>query len=86
MAALRRAVQRGEPLDAQAMMLLEMFSPTAARAAKPARSPRTVARSRHDVRENPLRDNRARVAVRADSPAPRRASPDWMTLTSEQVS
>ncbi|HYW31154.1 MAG TPA: glutamyl-tRNA reductase [Gemmatimonas sp.] len=28
MAALRRAVQRGEPLDAQAMMLLEMFAPT----------------------------------------------------------
>lgn len=27
MAALRRAVQRGEPLDAQAMMLLEMFAP-----------------------------------------------------------
>jgi len=27
MAALRRAVQRGEPLDQQAMMLLEMFAP-----------------------------------------------------------
>ncbi len=27
MAALRKAVQRGEPLDAQAMMLLEMFAP-----------------------------------------------------------
>ncbi len=28
MAALRRAVQRGEPLDAHTMMLLEMFAPT----------------------------------------------------------
>jgi hypothetical protein len=27
MAALRRAVQRGEPLDQHAMMLLEMFAP-----------------------------------------------------------
>jgi glutamyl-tRNA reductase len=41
MAALRRAVQRGEPLDAQAMMLLEMFSPSTApapRAIRPTRS------------------------------------------------
>jgi glutamyl-tRNA reductase len=43
MAALRRAVQRGEPLDAQAMMLLEMFSPAAAPAPRPSRTARTPA-------------------------------------------
>jgi glutamyl-tRNA reductase len=56
MAALRRAVQRGEPLDAQAMMLLEMFSPSAAPAAAapsaaraPSAAPRTSARGGHRV-------------------------------------
>ena len=43
MAALRRAVQRGEPLDAQAMMLLEMFSPAAAPAPRAVRPARTAA-------------------------------------------
>lgn len=43
MAALRRAVQRGEPLDAQAMMLLEMFSPTAAPEPRALRAPRAAA-------------------------------------------
>jgi hypothetical protein len=43
MAALRRAVQRGEPLDAQAMMLLEMFSPAPAPEPRAVRAPRTAA-------------------------------------------
>jgi glutamyl-tRNA reductase len=43
MAALRRAVQRGEPLDAQAMMLLEMFSPATAPEPRAVRAPRTAA-------------------------------------------
>ena len=43
MAALRRAVQRGEPLDAQAMMLLEMFSPATAPEPRAARAPRLAA-------------------------------------------
>lgn len=43
MAALRRAVQRGEPLDAQAMMLLEMFSPAAAPEPRATRAPRAAA-------------------------------------------
>jgi glutamyl-tRNA reductase len=38
MAALRKAVQRGEPLDAHTMMLFEMFAPT-----RPAESRRRVA-------------------------------------------
>ena len=42
MAALRRAVQRGEPLDAQAMMLLEMFSPSTAPAPRTVRPPRSI--------------------------------------------
>ena len=42
MAALRRAVQRGEPLDAQAMMLLEMFSPSTAPAPRSVRPPRSI--------------------------------------------
>ncbi len=46
MAALRRAVQRGEPLDAQALMLLEMFTPPAATDARPARPVREVPRPR----------------------------------------
>jgi glutamyl-tRNA reductase len=44
MAALRSAVQRGEPLDAQAMMLFEMFAPPAARA--PSGDRTVVARDR----------------------------------------
>ncbi|QJR35623.1 glutamyl-tRNA reductase [Gemmatimonas groenlandica] len=43
MAALRRAVQRGEPLDAQAMMLLEMFSPNSAPEPRAIRAPRAAA-------------------------------------------
>ncbi len=46
MAALRRAVQRGEPLDAQAMMLLEMFAPAPAVKPRPARGSRPVPQSR----------------------------------------
>lgn len=38
MAALRRTLQRGEPLDQQAMMLLEMFAPQGA-ASPPAQTP-----------------------------------------------
>ncbi len=91
MSALRRAVQRGEPLDAQAMMLLEMFAPATAQAAKPARGARHATAPRHDVhelvvRENPARDTRPRPAPRGDGVAGRRTSPEWLTLTSEQVS
>ena len=41
MAALRRAVQRGEPLDAHAMMLLEMFAPTTTPMSRGPRASRT---------------------------------------------
>ena len=71
MAALRKAVQRGEPLDAQAMMLLEMFAPATAQPARPLRSVRTTAQSQLDPRETPV--------VRADAPA--RKTPERMTLT-----
>jgi glutamyl-tRNA reductase len=42
MAALRKAVQRGEPLDAQALMLFEMFAPAVA---EPTRAPRGARQS-----------------------------------------
>jgi glutamyl-tRNA reductase len=94
MSALRRAVQRGEPLDAQAMMLLEMFSPATATAARPPRTTRHGARARHElhevvvretpVRETPVRDIRSHPTPRPESAT--RTSPEWLTLTSEQVS
>ena len=44
MAALRKAVQRGEPLDAQAMMLFEMFAPTVSEGGRGTRGGRAGAR------------------------------------------
>ncbi|HMS03105.1 MAG TPA: hypothetical protein PKE51_09025, partial [Gemmatimonadaceae bacterium] len=55
MAALRKAVKRGEPLDAHTMMLFEMFAPT-----RPA-EPRAAARARARLTE---------VAAPAESPVP----------------
>ncbi len=75
MSALRRAVQRGEPLDAQAMMLLEMFAP-AMPLPKPSRVARHPARARQEARPD----------ARSDSTSPRRTSPEWLALSSEQVS
>ncbi|MBA3917361.1 MAG: glutamyl-tRNA reductase [Gemmatimonadaceae bacterium] len=59
MAALRRAVQRGEPLDQHAMMLLEMFAPNGALADVPVAS---------DARElsAPQREAVSRVGTDAD--------------------
>jgi hypothetical protein len=76
MAALRRAVQRGEPLDAQAMMLLEMFSPVAAPEPRTIRTPRAAA-AKPIVASAPIGD--APVAP----PAPRERRPS-MILSPEQ--
>lgn len=59
MAALRRAVQRGEPLDQHAMMLLEMFAPNGALADVPVAS---------DAREvsAPQREATSRIGTDAD--------------------
>jgi glutamyl-tRNA reductase len=78
MAALRRALQRGEPLDAHAMMLLEMFSPqTATPEVRPARPTRAAA---------PVADISTRRATPASSAA---AAPDVrssLVFSPEQVS
>jgi glutamyl-tRNA reductase len=74
MAALRRAVQRGEPLDAQAMMLLEMFSPSATPMGRGPRGARATGRTRRDLTTEPVRD------VRPDG----RAAPARMALAPEQ--
>jgi len=66
MAALRRTVQRGEPLEAQAMMLLEMFSPTTTPMSRGPRGGRQAARTRHDAALEPVVD--VRVAALATSP------------------
>lgn len=65
MAALRKAVQRGEPLDAHTMMLFEMFAPT-----RPVESRRTMA-ARH----------RALRATEAASDAAPRRSDEATTMT-----
>ena len=81
MAALRRAVQRGEPLDAQAMMLLEMFSPVTASAPRTTRTPRAAA-AKPVTPSAPIAD-----APIADAPvahlAPRERRPS-MILSPEQ--
>lgn len=59
MAALRRAVQRGEPLDAQAMMLLEMFSPNETPMARGPRGGKHSGRARRDAAAETARDARA---------------------------
>ena len=46
MAALRRTLQRGEPLDAHAMMLFEMFAPTAESPARDLRAAASTATHR----------------------------------------
>lgn len=91
MSALRRAVHRGEPLDAQAMMLLEMFAPPTTSPSKTRRSTRASASAHLEPLEvvvpgTPVRDGRA-PAPRGDSTSTtRRTSPDWLTLAPEQVS
>lgn len=67
MAALRRAVQRGEPLDAQAMMLLEMFAPTTT---PMARAPRT-----NRVAVSAMQHESPAAARRAPRSAPTREIP-----------
>lgn len=52
MSALRRAVQRGEPLDAQAMMLLEMFAPSDSSTTRGGRGGRHAARPRQESRQD----------------------------------
>lgn len=59
MAALRKAVQRGEPLDAHTMMLFEMFAPT-----RPVESRRTIA----------ARNRALRATETAADLAPRRSA------------
>ena len=76
MAALRRAVQRGEPLDAQAMMLLEMFSPTATPTGRGPRGNRATGRSRREVTTEPVRDIRPDGRV---APARMALSPELFT-------
>ena len=76
MAALRRAVQRGEPLDAHAMMLLEMFSPVAAPEPRTIRTPRAAA-AKPIVASAPLGD------APAAPTAPRERRPS-MILSPEQ--
>lgn len=63
MAALRRTLQRGEPLDQQAMMLLEMFAPNSAKSATP--SPAASPAARHAA-------PRRQAARPTDMPADRR--------------
>lgn len=70
MSALRRAVQRGEPLDAQAMMLLEMFAPaTPAPERDRERGPRLGrhgTRVRPEVRETVIHELPVRETTRTD--------------------
>lgn len=75
MAALRRTVQRGEPLDAQAMMLFEMFSPTTTPMSRGPRGSRQQARAaRMDAAADAPREARAEV----------RPSSSRMALSPEQ--
>jgi hypothetical protein len=74
MAALRRAVQRGEPLDAHTMMLLEMFSPTQpadVRASSATRPRRSQARQT----ENARAERAAGASVR---------DPSYLTVSAER--
>ena len=80
MAALRRAVQRGEPLDAQAMMLLEMFSPAAAPAPRAVRAPRAAPKP---VAEHVPAPHIAVPHVPVPHAAPRERRPS-MVLSPEQ--
>jgi glutamyl-tRNA reductase len=65
MAALRTAVRRGEPLDAQAMMLLEMFAPGVGTAAPPRSVARQSAVRNADRRPDAAREPRPRARVAA---------------------
>jgi glutamyl-tRNA reductase len=69
MAALRKAVQRGEPLDAHTMMLFEMFAPT-----RPSESRRTVA----------ARNRALRAADSSAEPTPRRLADAPATTRSDR--
>jgi hypothetical protein len=72
MAALRRAVQRGEPLDQHAMMLLEMFAPAGGAGAGASDMRRTGS-------------HRA-VAPAAAKPTPKAGSPIPSTVAAAAVS
>ncbi|MBY0491227.1 MAG: glutamyl-tRNA reductase [Gemmatimonadaceae bacterium] len=91
MAALRRSLQRGEDLDAQAMMLLEMFAPPAGSAPK---SLRTTGERAIPTPERAMPTPTSSSAVPDDAAAPkpadRNAVPDVrsrsLAFTPEQVS
>jgi hypothetical protein len=93
MAALRKAVQRGEPLDAQAMMLLEMFAPAqsapAPRRAKsasstipaPALRPQAVS-PQADAAQAARPRTETRTETRGDSRTPSRGTANsWASLS-----
>ncbi len=98
--ALRRAVQRGEPLDAQAMMLLEMFAPVSPATVRSPRAAHHPARSRQQsmetvvretparetpVRETPVRETTPlRDTQRTEASAGRRVPAEWRALTPER--
>jgi glutamyl-tRNA reductase len=92
MSALRRAVQRGEPLDAQAMMLLEMFAPSVPAPARPPRGVRQGGRGRTHAPEamaleTPVvRDAPSREGIRADGTSTRTPAVEWMAISPEQFS
>jgi hypothetical protein len=69
MAALRKAVQRGEPLDAHTMMLFEMFAPT-----RPTESRRSIA----------ARNRALQAAEPAADLAPRRSGDASATTRSDR--
>jgi hypothetical protein len=89
MAALRKAVQRGEPLDAQAMMLLEMFAPAqsapAPRRAKSASSTIPAPALRPQAASTPADASQAarpRTETRGDSRTPSRGTANsWASLS-----
>jgi len=86
MSALRRAVHRGEPLDAQAMMLLEMFAPSLPAPQPIPRTLRSGARTKEVVvREAPSREGRTRPIGRPEHAGARKAVAEWPSLASEQV-
>lgn len=93
MAALRRALQRGEPLDQHAMMLLEMFAPAGgagASAADMRRSGthRAVAPTPSPAAPEPVARVRQRVTKAAASAtashAPSASVPDVVPLVASQ--
>jgi glutamyl-tRNA reductase len=88
MAALRRALQRGEPLDQHAMMLLEMFAPAEGAGASQARRTTGTHRAVPAPAPAPRATAPLERAVRADSrlsPAPT-SHPAVPLVTTQQFS